>query len=134
MKRVDDSVTIDAPNGGQLSIKIELRPVKPKEEPSKQLDPEEPREASEPSTVEVKPASVIVNDKLSAPTNLAWKNGSFVVGIGAGFVFGATPTPAMGPHAFVAWRSRSWWEVGVDARVAWTFVEDKRSRTTRFVT
>ncbi len=130
----DQTIEIDAPKGGQLPIKIELHPVKPQEEPTKEPDPEPPPKVADPPQHEDKPAALIVNDKPVAPTNPPPKNGSFVVGIGAGFVFEATPTPAMGPHAFVAWRSRSWWEVGVDARVAWTFVEDKRAPRTQFVT
>jgi hypothetical protein len=130
----DETIEIDAPKGDQLSIKIELRPVKPPEEPAKQPDQEEPRKEPEPPRREVKPAPLIVEDKPTTTTNPAWKNGSFVVGLGGGFVFGATPTPAVGPHAFIAWRSRSWWEVGVDARVAWTFVKDERFPETRFVT
>jgi hypothetical protein len=130
----DQTIEIDASKGGQLPIKIELRPVKPTEEPAKQPDPEPTPKAGERPTREDKPAAVIVENKPSALTNPLPKNGSFVFGLGLGFVFGATPTPAMGPHAFVAWRSRSWWEVGVDARFAWTFVEDERFPTTRFVT
>ncbi len=130
----DQTIEIDAPKGGQLPIKIDLRPVKPKEEPAKHPDPEPQPKAADPPPHDDKPATVVVKDKPATPTNPPWKNGSFVFGVGLGFVFGATPTPAVGPHAFVAWRSRSWWEVGVDARVAWTFVEDKRAPTTQFVT
>lgn len=130
----EQTIEIDAPKGGQLSIKIELHPVKPPEEPAKEPEPEPASKGVDPPPHEDKPAVVVVKDKPKTPTNPPWKNGSFVLGLGLGFVFEATPTPAMGPHAFVAWRSRSWWEVGVDARVAWTFVEDKRAPTTQFVT
>lgn len=130
----DETLEIDAPKGGQLSVKIELRPVKPKEEPTKQPDLEEPRKALETAAREDKPAPVVIEDKPSAPTNPARKNGSLVFGFGVGFGFGSTPTPVVGPHAFVAWRSRSWWEVGVEARVAWTFVKDERFPATQFVT
>ncbi len=130
----DQTIEIDAPKGGQVPIKIELRPVKPPEEPAKEPEPEPASKATDPPLHGDKPAAVVIKDKPTAPTNPSWKNGSFVVGIGAGFVFGATPTPAMGPHAFIAWRSRSWWEVGVEGRVAATFVEDERFSTTQFVT
>lgn len=137
----DQTIEIDAPKGGLLPIKIDLRPVKPTEDPAKEPEPEPASNAADPPQHEDKPAVVVVEDKRavvedkqSAPTNPRWENGSFVFGLGLGFVFEATPTPAIGPHAFVAWRSRSWWEVGVDARVAWTVVEDKRAPTTQFVT
>lgn len=130
----DQTIEIDAPKGGQLPIKIELRPIKPAEGPAKEPEPEPPRKAPESTTHEDKPTAVIVEDKPSALTNPLPKNGSFVFGLGLGFVLEATPTPAMGPHAFLAWRSRSWWEVGVDGRVAWTFVKDERAPTTQFVT
>lgn len=130
----DQTIEIDARKGGQLSLRIELRPIKPPEEPAKQPDPPPPTPEPEARPPEVKPAPVMLENNPSALTNPPQKNGSFVVGLGIGFVFGATPTPALGPHAFAAWRSRSWWEVGVDARVAWTFVKDDRSPTTQFVT
>ncbi len=130
----EQTIEIDAPKGGQLAIKFDLRPVKPKEEHAKQPDPEPPPKAAEPPLQVDKPAAVIVKNNPSALTNSSRTNGSFVFGLGLGFVFEATPTPAMGPHAFIAWRSRSWWEVGVDARVAWTFVKDERFPTTQFVT
>ncbi len=130
----DQTIEIDAPKGGLLPIKIDLRPVKPPEEPAKEPEPEPASKAADPPQHEDKPAVVVVEDKPTAPTNPPRKNGSFVFGLGLGFVFEATPSPAIGPHTFVAWRSRSWWEVGVDARVAWTFVKDERSQTTQFVT
>lgn len=130
----EQTMEIDAPIGGQLSIKIDLHPVKPKEEPAKQADLEPPPAAADPPSRAVKPMAMVVKNNPSVPTNPTWKNGSFVFGLGLGFVFEATPTPAMGPHAFVAWRSLSWWEVGVDGRVAWTFVADERAPTTQFVT
>lgn len=128
------TMEIDAPKGGVLAIKIDLRPVKPKEGAAKQPDAEPPPKTPNTPPPECKPAALIVVDTPPARTNSPRDNGSFAVGLGLGFVFEATPTPAVGPHAFVAWRSRSWWEVGVDARVAWTFVEDERSPTTQFVT
>jgi hypothetical protein len=130
----DETMEIDAPKGGQLSIKIELRPVKPKEEPAISADSVSLVATGETPASQDNPTPVLVEDKPPSLTNPDRKNGSFVVGLGGGFLFGATPTPAVGPHAFVAWRSGSWWEVGVDARVAWTFVPDERFPTTRFVT
>lgn len=130
----DQTIEIDAPKGGLLPIKIDLRPVKPAEEPAKEPEPEPASKTADPPPLEDKPAVVVVEDKPAAPTNPPRKNGSVVFGLGLGFVFEATPTPAMGPHAFVAWRSRSWWEVGVDARVAWTFVKDELFPTTKFAT
>lgn len=130
----DQTIEIDAPKGSQLPIKIELHPVKPKEEPAKQPEPEPLPKPTEPPLHGVKPVPDVVNDNPTAPTNSRPKNGSFVVGLGGGFVLGATPTPAVGPDAFVAWRSRSWWEVGLDGRVAWTLLTDKRAPTTQFVT
>lgn len=61
------------------------------------------------------------------------KQGWFVLGIGAVVIFEATPTPAFGPHIFGAWRSRSWWEIGIELRSAWSLVEDERFPDTRFV-
>ncbi len=130
----DETVDIDATKGGQLSIKIELHPVKPADELTKQPDPEPPTKAPESPAHENKLAAMVVEDKPPPPTNSAKKNGSFVVGLGGGFVFGATPTPAVGPNIFAAWRSRTWWEVGVDARVAWSIGHDELFPTTKFVT
>ncbi len=130
----DETVEIDAPKGGQLSIRIELRPVKPKEEPAKELDSDTQPKGDDTRRGADEPAAKFVERNHTTPTNPSRKNGSFVLGLGLGFVFEATPTPAIGPNAFIAWRSRSWWEVGVEGRVAWTFVKDELSPTTQFVT
>lgn len=130
----DETVEVDATKGGQISIKVELHPVKPTEEIEKQAEMEKESPAVTNSSPEVKPAPVVREDKPTPSANSLKKNGSFVLGIGGGFVFGATPTPAVGPNIFGAWRSRTWWEVGVDARVAWTFVPDERFPETQFVT
>lgn len=130
----DETVEIDAPKGGQLSIRIELRPVKPKEEPAKELDSDTQPKGDDTRRGADEPAAKFVERNHTTPTNPSRKNGSFVLGLGMGFVFEATPTPAVGPNAFIAWRSRSWWEVGVEGRVAWTFVKDELSPTTQFVT
>ncbi len=130
----DETVDIDATKGGQISIKIELHPVKPAELPEKQADLGPTSVEVKDSVPEGKPAPVVGDDKPSATTNPQRKNGSFVVGLGGGLVLGATPTPAVGPNIFAAWRSRTWWEVGVDARAAWTFVKDERFPSTKFVT
>ena len=130
----DETREIDATKGGQIPLAFSLRPVKPAEEPAKKPDPEPEPLKSESKKPEEKPVPEVKNDKPLPPTNSTRNNGSFVVGFGAGFVFGATPTPAVGPNLFGAWRSRSWWEVGVDARAAWTFGKDELSPNTQFVT
>jgi hypothetical protein len=47
-------------------------------------------------------------------------------------VLGATPSPALGPQIFAGWRSRSWWEIGVDLRAAWSFVPVEDFAETQF--
>lgn len=130
----DETIEFDAPKGGQLNLTISLRSVKPPEQPPNQPKPQPAFPPPAPPSPEAKPALVVVEDKPLPLANLAPKNGSFVAGIGFGFVFGATPTPAVGPHLFGAWRSESWWEVGMDVRAAWNFVPDERFPETRFVT
>jgi len=130
----DETVDIDAAKGGQLSIKIELRPVKPKEEPTKKPDSDTRPKGEDTRRGTDKPSAKFVEHNHATPTNPLRKNGSLVFGLGLGFVFEATPTSAAGPNAFIAWRSRSWWEVGVEGRVAWTFLTDELSLTTQFVT
>jgi len=125
----DELREVDAPKGEQMPLKFTMRPiVKPAPEPEKPADPPPlppPLKTTDPTPVPI--------DKPPAKTN-AKPKGGFVVGGGVAFVFEATPKPALGPQAFVAWRSRSWWELGIDARVSGMFVEDDRFPDTGFVT
>lgn len=117
---------IDAPKGDQRLLKFVMRPkAKPALEPEKLARPEPALtpKASEPTNVS--------KDKPPSKTNTTPK-GWFVLGGGVALVLGPTPNPALGPQIFGAWRSRTWWEVGLDARVGWMVAEDKRLPGAKF--
>jgi len=130
----EQTIEFDAPKGGQLNFTISLTPVKPPEKPKNQPDPSPSPSVPESTKPDGKPAAVICEEKPVKGANPAGKNGSFVGGVGGGLGLGTTPTPAVGPNAFVGWRSRSWWEIGAEARIAWTLVPDERFPETQFVT
>ncbi len=111
---------IDAPKGDQKLLKFVMRPIaKPALEPEKMASPE-----PLPATKGGEPKNV-PEDKPPSKTNKT-SRGWFVLGGGIALVLGPTPNPALGPQIFGAWRSRTWWEVGLDARVGWMVAEDKR--------
>lgn len=124
----DEIQEIDAPKGDQKRLKFMMRPIaKPPSEPEKkppQTDPLAPKKKEPIHVPEYKP---------TAKTNTK-SRGQFVVGGGLALVLGATPNPALGPQVFGAWRSRSWWEIGLDGRVGWMVSEDKRFPNTGFIT
>lgn len=124
----DEIQELDAPKGEQEFLKFILRPIAqlaPKLEKSARIDP-----APAPKPIK---KLLVPEDKPPSKTNTK-PRGQFVVGGGLAFVLGPTPKPALGPQLFGAWRSRSWWEIGLDARVGWTLVEDERFSSTKFVT
>lgn len=47
-------------------------------------------------------------------------NGRFVAGFGTWIPFGAAPGMGVGGQLHGAWRSKSWWEIGLEVRAAWT--------------
>lgn len=54
---------------------------------------------------------------LPNPLKTSMREG-FVLGVGAWIPFGITPGVGIGGQLHGGWRSRSWWEIGVDGRIA----------------
>lgn len=124
----DEIKEIDAERGGQMLQTFTMRPIVKPAPAVKQVAPSEPQPATKTNL-----GPPVPEDKPTAKTNPR-SRGRFVVGGGVAFVFLATPSPALGPQVFAAWRSQSWWEIGLDARVGWTVITTDDFPDTQFVT
>lgn len=111
----DERKTVNAERGTIIEVKFSMRLLT-------RPEPPEPRK---------QPMPIPTNKPIS--TTKSTSSARVVTGAGFALVFNATPAPAVGPHIFVAWSSRSWWEIGAELRVGWTIVEDKRFPDTQFV-
>lgn len=124
----DEIQEIEAPKGDQKLLKFVMRPIA---KPAAETEKSAPLE-SQPAPKKNEPITV-PEDKPTSKTNKT-SRGRFVLGGGVALVLGPTPNPALGPQIYGAWRSRTWWEIGLDARVGWMVAEDKRFPGTQFVT
>jgi len=122
----DETREITAPRGGLLKLAFSMRPRQQRLGIASTALP--------PLTANGSKRPVLHQDKLAATNVTSRSNGQFIAGLGAILVLGVTPTPALGPQIFAAWRSHSWWEVGLDLRAAWTFVHDDQFPNSNFFT
>lgn len=67
-----------------------------------------------------RPAVSLYDDKPPPNPLKTSTNAGFVLGVGAWIPFGATPGVGLGGQLYGGWRSKSWWEIGIEARAAWT--------------
>lgn len=121
----DEIQEIEAPKGDQKILKFIMRPMAklaPEPEKSMPLEPQPPPKNE---------LIAVPEDKPTSKTNKT-SRGRFVLGGGVALVLGPTPNPALGPQIYGAWRSRTWWEIGLDARMGLMVAEDKRFRGARF--
>jgi hypothetical protein len=124
----DEITEINTERGGQMLQTFTMRPIV---KPAPIV--EKPRPSEPPPVTKPLSPPMVQEDKQRAKTTPP-SRGQFVAGGGVALVLWATPQLALGPQVFVAWRSRSWWEIGLDARVGWTFVKDERFPDARFAT
>ena len=120
----DDAIEeFTATPGGRVALSLSLLPT-PLKTPAPPVRQAQPKVAPGP----------LYGDKPPPNLSKSGPKGRFVLGGGATIVFGATPNVAVGPQIFTAWRSRSWWEVGLDLRAAWALASIARVPDARIMT
>jgi hypothetical protein len=112
----DATVSVDAPAGGELEVKLDLKPLPTP--PPVQMAPTsnwgpDPSLRDKPTNVG-KPAKRLSDSYLH-----------FYVGAGPVLVLGATPGVALGPQTIIGFR-RGFFSLNLDARVAWATEHPER--------
>ncbi len=120
----DATASIDAPAGGELEVKLDLKPLPPP--PPVQVSP-----MPNPEQTPQVPGKPSVLDKPHKSLSDSYLH--FSLGAGLLFVLGATPDGALGPHISGGAR-RGFFSLNADARVAWALGSPERAADLQLTT